>query len=225
MTAAPGAGSRRNLYLACAATGISPYLVNGYVNSKVAAWPALYWTLEALFWIAIPAALFFVLVRRGGLRAADLGLHGRIFGRDSVALVIVACLIFCPLDYAVYSRAYEYFRTVLPAEGLFHYQSMIPQSGAGRLLAALYFALTAGIVEELYFRGLLYRIAAFERWPATLYLALSPLLFAAIHWENGAASVAGAYVFGLLAASAFLVMRNLWPLIAGHIYTDYVWFG
>jgi hypothetical protein len=213
------------LYVACAALGIFPYLINGYINSKIAAWPALYWTFEVVCWVVIPGAVFAVLVRRGGLRAADLGLHGRIFGRDSVGLVILACLVLCPLEAVGYGHVYGYFRTFLPDEGVFKYQTMIPDGGARRELIALWFALTAGIVEELYFRGLLFRVAGFFPAPRALFLALSPLLFAAIHWESGPANAAGAYVFGVFSAAAFLILRNLWPLIAGHIFTDYIWFG
>jgi membrane protease YdiL (CAAX protease family) len=223
--AAPADVARRNLYLGCAAAGISPYLINGYVNSKIAAWPALYWSFEVLCWIVIPAAVFAVLVRRDGLRAADLGLHGRIFRRHSVGLVVVACMILCPIDAVGYAGVYGYFRTILPDEGLFKYHSMVPEGGAARLLTTLYFALSAGIVEELYFRGLLFKAASFFPGSSALYLLLSPLLFAAIHWESGPANAAAAYTFGLFSAAVFLMIRNLWPLIAGHIYTDYAWFG
>jgi membrane protease YdiL (CAAX protease family) len=218
--AAPDAVARRKLYLGCAAAGIFPYLVNGYVNSKIAAWPALYWSFEVVCWIVIPAAVFAFLARRG-LRAADLGLHTRIFGRDSVGLVVLACLVLCPIDAVGYAKVYGYFRTILPDEGMFKYQSVMPEDGAARALAALYFALSAGIVEELYFRGLLFKALA----STPLYLVLSPLLFAAIHWESGPANAAGAYVFGLFSAAVFVAIRNLWPLIAGHIFTDYIWFG
>jgi membrane protease YdiL (CAAX protease family) len=55
-----------------------------------------------------------------------------------------------------------------------------------------------------------------------LYLLVSPILFAAIHWESGWANTGAAYVYGLFAAVAYLAMRNIWPLIVGHFYTDYV---
>ena len=90
---------------------------------------------------------------------------------------------------------------------------------------AVYFALTAGIVEELYFRGLLLKACSYTAYAVPLYLAASPILFALIHWESGAASTASCYVFGMFYAVTFVVIRNLWPLIVGHVYTDFVWFG
>jgi membrane protease YdiL (CAAX protease family) len=216
---------RRNLYAACIAAGTFPYLINGYINARIASSPALYWTFELLCWLAVPAVVLVVLVRRAGLRFSEIGLNGRIFGRYSVGLVILMCLVMCLLCAWVYHLALGLSRALLPDNPLFEYQSIVPQSGAAHTLAALYLALSAGIVEEIYFRGLLHKLAGWAARPVPAYLTLSPLLFASIHWETGWAGTAAAYVFGLFTALAFLLTRNLWPLIAGHFYTDYSLYG
>jgi len=38
------------------------------------------------------------------------------------------------------------------------------------------------------------------------------------------AEVLATYVVGVVAASLFVIIRNLWPLIIGHTLTDLVWF-
>lgn len=218
------AAGKRDCYLAALAIGTLPFIVNGYVNSLVFKNPPLYWALELAYWVAIPTAVFWYAVRRGGFRFAEIGLSGEIRGRRNLALLVLLCAVFCPLDAILYKELYAYFSTRFPPSPVFAYESVVPEQGISRQVVAIYFALTAGIVEELYYRGLCFRIASFFPRPVVLYLALSPLLFALIHWEGGMANVCATYAFGMIQAVAFLGMRNLWPLIAGHVYTDYVWF-
>ncbi|MCP4769644.1 MAG: CPBP family intramembrane metalloprotease [Gammaproteobacteria bacterium] len=51
------------------------------------------------------------------------------------------------------------------------------------------------------------------------------LLFSLVHWEDGLANLASTYIFGVFMAIAYLGLRNLWPLVIGHIFIDLVWFG
>lgn len=149
---------------------------------------------------------------------SDIGIHSRIRGRGSIGLVVLIAVVLCPVYYLVHSSALRFFGTLLPASALF------PESGFGRILVAAYFAITAGIVEEIYFRGLAFRACEMLPFSVPLYLGLSPLLFALIHWESGAANTAATYVVGILAAATYVLLRNLWPLIVAHAYTDYAWF-
>lgn len=206
--------------------GIFPFFINGYVNALLAPLPVAYWAFEVSYWVVLPAILLTLAVRRQGLRLADIGLDTRVFGKRDVLLLGLLCVAFCPLDLFVYKHTYEYFRTVFTGPAFFEYESIVPKvNGWQRTLVAAYFALTAGVVEEVYFRGLLHKAVQHRPDAGGLYLVWSPLLFALIHWEGGFANVSTTYVFGLFAAAAFLAMRNLWPLIIGHIYTDYVLFS
>lgn len=218
------AARKRACYLVVLAIGTLPFIVNGYVNSLVFKNPPLYWTLELVYWVAIPAAVFGYAVRRGGLSFAEIGISGEVRGRRNLVLLALLCVVACPLDAILYKELYAFFSARFPPSPVFAYEAVVPEQGISRQVVAIYFALTAGIVEELYYRGLCFRIASFFPRPVVLYLALSPLLFALIHWEGGMANVCATYAFGLIQAVAFLGMRNLWPLIAGHVYTDYVWF-
>jgi membrane protease YdiL (CAAX protease family) len=175
---------------------------------------------EALVWLLVPLMVLAWLSRRAGLRMAELGFHGTVFGRKSVTLVTLLAIVFCWLSYTVFSEASGYAQRFLPEAGIFHYRSVIPVADPGRSMAILYFALSAGFVEEIYFRGLLLRIAMASYGSVALFLILSPLFFAAIHWESGMANVAAAYVYGLFAAVAYVWLRNIWPLVVGHVFTD-----
>jgi len=179
--------------------------------------------LELIYWVVLPSIVFAGLAQYCGLRISELGLHSRIQGTQSVGFLIFISLLLCPVDYMIYSWALHAFQMVLPYSGMFQYHEVLPADGIRRTLATLYFAATAGVIEELYFRGLIYRACSSFRYPVAAYLLASPLLFALIHWESGAANTAACYVLGMFSAAVFLAFRNLWPLIVGHFFTDYVW--
>ncbi|MCP4490417.1 MAG: CPBP family intramembrane metalloprotease [Gammaproteobacteria bacterium] len=102
---------------------------------------------------------------------------------------------------------------------------MIPEDRIGRLIVITYFSLTAGVVEELYFRGLLFRALAGCKNHFLIFIAISPVLFSLVHWESGLANVLSTYLFGLFFAGTYLVFQNIWPLVVGHTVTDLVWFS
>ncbi len=81
-------------------------------------------------------------------------------------------------------------------------------------------AVSAGFVEELLFRGILFRIveSAAGSW---LALALSAVVFGLLHLLNAHASLQGAVAImleaGILLAAAFMATRGLWLPIGLHI--------
>jgi membrane protease YdiL (CAAX protease family) len=87
------------------------------------------------------------------------------------------------------------------------------------ILPPLAMAITTGICEEVLVRGVIFRIME-EGLGSYLSLAISALLFGALHLQNPNSSlVAGlglAIQAGLLLAAAFIYSRNLWFPIAIH---------
>jgi membrane protease YdiL (CAAX protease family) len=216
----------RNRLLVLALCGIAPFMVNGLVNSKIADDALLYWGFEMLTWIVIPASILYLVIRTPGVRFADLGYHGDIRGERNIGLLLLACAIFAPLCYGVYSYSYDFFSELLTdPEGFFQYDSIVPESGFLYYVVIIYFGLSAGLVEEFLFRGLLYRAFSGFRHSLALFLVISPILFSLVHWEDGLANLASTYIVGVFMAIAYLGLRNLWPLVIGHIFTDLIWFG
>jgi len=215
---------QKHLYLLLLCLGIVPFLINGWVNSLIHASAVAYWSFELVSWVLIPVLVFSV-AGRNGLSLADLGLDARIFGQKNLLLVVVLCVIFCPVNLWVYKHTYKFFEALLPSAPYFQYETIVPTRGVMKVVVSLYFSLSAGIVEELYFRGFIHRVSRFFARPAVVYMVFSPLVFAMVHWEGGPSNLLATYVFGLFNGIAFLAMRNLWPLVFGHIFTDYVWFN
>jgi len=87
------------------------------------------------------------------------------------------------------------------------------------ILSPLAFGLAAGVLEEVLFRGVIFRIT--EDWIGSWgALAFSSLLFGAGHLANPHATLASALAIaleaGLLLGAAFMITRRLWLPIGLH---------
>jgi len=215
----------RDRLLLLALCGIAPFMFNGLVNAVIYQHTLLYWCFEMLTWIVIPSSVLYLVTRTPGFHITDLGYHDTICGQRKPGLVLLACLLFAPLCYWVYSSSYNFFIELFPAGESFAYDSVVPTSGFLYFAVVIYFGLSAGLVEEFLFRGLLYRAFSGFQHSLLLFLVVSPLLFGLVHWEDGLANLASTYIVGVFMAIAYLGLRNLWPLVIGHIFTDLVWFG
>ncbi len=78
---------------------------------------------------------------------------------------------------------------------------------------ALWFAVSSGFFEELYFRGVVFRIAS-ELFGSWVGLLVSALAFGLVHLNNEAATWQGVLFIaaetGLLLAAAFMLTGRLW---------------
>ena len=212
--------------------GIAPFYFNGLYNPPLAArYRGWFWIVEVCTWIVAPSVVLLCGLRRKLFSLADLGLSGRVRGKKRpwalLALMVAVPWIFFQIDVSVAQWAYETwprgwqgrpfdYTDVLPPPG--------PQTGWWRLLAVTYFCVTAGVVEEFYCRGALARLFGTGWFASVSYVIISSSLFAGGHWEGGVPRLAEALAVGLFAAIVFRSTQNLWPLILGHIVTDWYWF-
>src|SRR2546423_1997509 len=93
--------------------GIAPAEFNWYYNPRLVDSPRLFWTIDALRFILLPAALVTWGIARGLFSAADLGLHIRVFGRRNpflfIATLIVIAIVEWHLNSHLVSWAYSAF--------------------------------------------------------------------------------------------------------------------
>ena len=92
------------------------------------------------------------------------------------------------------------------------------------MIPALYQACSAGFLEELLFRGALFRIV--EEWLGSwISVIVSSVVFGAVHLTNPDATLTGAIFIsieaGLLLAAAYMLTRRLWLGIGFHIAWNY----
>jgi hypothetical protein len=92
------------------------------------------------------------------------------------------------------------------------------------MLPAISMALSSGFLEELLFRGALYRIV--EEWLGSwASVVISSVVFGFVHLLNPEATLTGAIFIsieaGLLLAAAYMLTRRLWLGIGFHISWNY----
>ncbi len=104
------------------------------------------------------------------------------------------------------------------------YYQVTGVNGTAALMTNLGLSLQSGFLEEVIFRGVIFRI--FEEWLGTwLALVISALFFGFAHIANPNATIISAAAIaleaGLMLAAAYLVTRRLWFAIGLHIAWNY----
>lgn len=110
---------------------------------------------------------------------------------------------------------------VLLAMGIMRIEGINP---VAVMLPAVSMAISSGFLEELLFRGALFRIV--EEWLGSwVSVVVSSAVFGAVHLMNPAATLTGAIFIsieaGLLLAAAYMLTRRLWLGIGFHISWNY----
>lgn len=218
----------RFLLAALLFVGILPFILNGFYKPYLAQMPHIYWVVEILTWIVLPSLLVWISFRHELFTLSDVGLHIKIFGRSNWPLFLGTTLVLSILvvwvDAYSLSVAHKLFAINHGAID-FSYRNLVPTSGFPRFLVLLYFCLSAGIVEELYFRGMARLLFPRNLSGSLFYIASTAILFSLIHWEGGVWNLTETLLFGLAMSTLYVLSGNLWPLIIGHAITDYLWFS
>jgi uncharacterized protein len=163
---------------------------------------AAFYVLDALAVLAVYRWLVIHIEQR---RATELGLAGMPAGLGAgfmvgIGLITIVCLIL-----------------IIAGAGTIDG----PQGGAAKVLSLkLAYTMTMAVVEEVLFRGAIFRIA--ERCFGTIVaLMLSAILFGIVHLANPHASTVSAIAIaleaGLLLGLVYSATRNLWMPIGVHI--------
>ena len=203
------------------------WLTNGQLIGKAPNFTVVY-TLDVIALIVWPGITWKFVPRSIRPSAVDLGLTSlKRNGADILQTSILCFVILAMATWAFGGLAWAYlwrYDWILDQGDGFSWGMMIPAGPAG-LVARVYLAVSAGLVEELYFRGLLkhvlYHITSKEV-SCPLFLLTSAIAFGAIHWEGGLSKLIATTLVGLVAARLFLWLRTVWPLIFAHAMVDFL---
>ncbi|MFC1558112.1 CPBP family intramembrane glutamic endopeptidase [candidate division KSB1 bacterium] len=206
---------------------ILPSELNGFYNQILAGSPVLYWVFDIAAWIVIPAVVFVFLARYSDISLKELGLELPFrSGKETLRFVFLCVLVFFILYYGYYLT--ESFAKAEIGTNYFvvdfSYKSLIPEGGILGILVLIYFSATAGIVEEIYYRGIFRLLFGDSVLQKVLYVLISSVIFSSVHWEGGIHNLIPAFIFGLIASIYFVFNRNLYPLILGHTVTNLILF-
>src|SRR3712207_5445554 len=83
--------SRPGIVLLLAA-GVTPFLLNGWYNPRLASRRGAWWAVEVLTWVVLPVGVYDIGSRAKLFAAADLGLTAEVRGRRTPPLLIVVVI-------------------------------------------------------------------------------------------------------------------------------------
>jgi hypothetical protein len=182
-----------------------------------------YRRLIAVGWIRAAAAILVALA--AGLSPAEIGLSGPgsgpIEGIPDGEFLAWPLAVFYGVCAAIGSvRLRRHMRAGKPVPYRAKISNLIPRTADERRYATGV-AFTAGITEEILFRGALIALGlhVFDL-PLTAVAALSLLLFAACHLYQGRQGTVGSAFLGLVFTILTLMTGSLLPAIAVHIAID-----
>lgn len=114
---------------------------------------------------------------------------------------------------------------ILMVLGIYRIDGLNPWS---YMVPAVAMALSSGVIEELLFRGAVFRIVE-EALGSWISLVVSSLVFGLLHLVNPTATLMGALFIsveaGVLLAAAYMATRRLWMSIGFHISWNYTQSG
>lgn len=200
-----------------------PLLLNGFYNEVIARSGVFYWPVDFVTWILIPIISMYLYRRRGG-EFHDLGVvwPGSVFGLIKNLLYAGVWSIMLVWGFSGGRRSGEVWFDENYLKVAFSYGDLIPDSGWGKTAVWIHFSLTAGVVEELYFRGLLRRFFDRGRLGSVYFMVASTVLFSAIHWENGVNDMLATAAFGFLACICYLSHRSILVPMIAHVVADLI---
>lgn len=179
----------------------------------------LFWVVDGAQWIVLPAVLLGLLARKAALRPQHYGLappeknFGPLVGRGFMVFVTAGLVFLVARNLS--------WRVFGPSPGSFQLTQFFPQGLAGVALQ-IYAAVSAGLVESIFFIGLpwVWYSSASQRPSEVLFTLAVSAIFALAHWEHGRHGVIAAYCAHCVMCRWFLHWRTLWPVVLGHTLID-----
>jgi len=171
----------------------------------------LLWGLDVVFFCLIPAATLLVLFRRGYLRPAQIGLR-EWPDRTGWLIAIGAALA----AHVVMTLNLEpFFHAELCCRVCGGYP--FPAAGLAKWGTIFYAALSAALLEEIIFRGILInRLRLYIQHPWVIVI-IAAAVFALIHWCQGPGKLVSTFLMGILSILIYLRRGRLSEAMVSHL--------
>ncbi len=218
----------RNRFLLVSITVIYIYgLINGVFFSGFSKSNIIgFWAQDFAYFVVTPIVFLYYVFKRFGLRPKDYGLikgspaypTAELIGA-SFFIAFFLGLVIIPIDYI----SYYFFLNHGFTSSEFSYKDVVP-NGFLKLPVVFYLAITAGLMEEIVYRGIPYRLVSESesiKHKKFIYILVTSVTFSTIHWTSGLHFLIPTFIFGLIAAMLYLNLKNLWPLVGAHFLYDF----
>lgn len=184
-------------------------------------------TLDVIIYIVWQSSLIFLAHRAGWFRWGDLGLEARrlwlrlLFGLGVYLALMVGFII---LRFSLPHLA-PYVQSHIGIDITAGGHAPLPRLDATMFfLYVFYLSVTAGVFEEVVYRGFVLLQLQKAGWPAGLAVIFSAIVFAGVHWSLGPAIWILAAVYGLFWGILYHRFRSLVPLMVSHFLFDFTSF-
>lgn len=169
----------------------------------------LLWTLDVVFFFLVPTVTLVFLIRCGQVSLAEIGI-----GRPPTPLSIIAGIGLCVILFFFVPAIYSYSRGLMPWRLFTGYD--FPRQQPLRSITMAYAALSAGLLEEIVYRGVVISQLRRHVRSGALVVFYSCAIFSGIHWGEGPAKMVVTFVWAIVPAVWFLKSRDLWGLVTCH---------
>lgn len=180
-----------------------------------------FWVADIISFVVVPLAL--VLAFRLPVRPRQLRDERKCRARGFWVPVVVNGFLIAFVIRVVFAASALAFAKwdideslILPPS--ISYVGRLPESGIWFYVGVVYLALSAALVEEYCYRFLLRRALLDYSKSKLLFIVLSSITFALVHWGNGLHNMVAAFLTGLLLASAYVLADDLRVPITGHAF-------
>lgn len=206
---------------------IAGSLLNGVYNGPLYRLnPGLFWVADFILYVLAPVTITAMLAKSARIFPKHFGLKIPPFGGfeaipTSILFAVVLCIAYEFSKYVGWIFTWQWY-----AEPDFSYGAATP-NGVFRPLVILYWSVTAGLMESVFYIGLpwyLWRNLFGIDQRRRTFLLVSSAVFAAVHWEQGLHNVIAAFAFGFVACLLYWKINDLWPIVGAHTLIDIVLF-
>lgn len=181
--------------------------------------PVLLWAFDCLFFTIIPSATLFWLICTKQITLAEIGLTARLR-----VISIITGLVLAPvLIIIVFYRLGPALENLMPGRIFPGY--VIANRDPWRWILIVYASVTAGVLEEVVYRGVVISQLQKHLGSGVGVVLLSSIIFGGAHWGEGPGKVVTCFIWAIPIGFWFLRKKSLWGPIVLHTLTDLLFFA
>ena len=180
---------------------------------------ALLWTLDIVTYFLIPSISLLYLLKKKIINLNNIGVVYPIKIRNILIGILLCIVLLISIHFYIEPWFFNWF-----PEQLFYGYSF-PETKILNTVTIIYASLTAGVLEEIIFRGLLIFLLFKYIKSVPAVVILSSFIFSLIHWSQGVGQVLTTFVWAIVPAIWYIKSKQIWGLIVCHFIYNFIIFS
>ena len=170
----------------------------------------LLWILDIIFYTIIPILTIIYLYKKNKITMLHIPLNAP-FKITYLFLALLLCIFMYIIDYSIIGLI---LNDIFPTNLFQGYA--FPSNERLRLITIIYASLSAGIIEELIFRGIIVTELNKHIKNTVILVIFSSLIFSLIHWGQGFGKLIEVFIFSMIPTLWFIKTKQLWGNMIFH---------